>query len=80
MSNYILMLNPQSRALTGDDKIEGSNLISVILLTQNALTPTYQPPHQVMSSIPKEISREIIVVHYNFPNGTGAIDNAVRIN
>jgi len=76
MSNYILMLNPQSRALTGDDKIEGSNLISVVLLTQNTLTPTYQLPHQVMSSIPKEISREIIVVHYNFPNGTGPMDNA----
>jgi dolichol-phosphate mannosyltransferase len=74
MSNYILMLNPQSRALTGDDKIEGSNLISVVLLTQNALIPTYQPPHQVMSSIPTEISREIIVVHYNFPSETGSID------
>jgi len=76
MSNYILMLNPQSRALTGDDKIEGSNLISVVLLTQNALIPTYQLPSQVMSSIPKEISREIIVVHYNFPNGIGSIDKA----
>ena len=70
------MLNPQSRTLTGDDKIEGSNLISVVLLTQNALTPTYQPPHQVMSSVPKEISREIIVVHYNFPNGTSSMDKA----
>jgi len=50
-------------------------LISVILLTQNALTPTYQPPQQVISSIPKEISREIIVVHYKFPNGTGVVDN-----
>jgi dolichol-phosphate mannosyltransferase len=69
------MLNPQSRALTGDEKIEGSNLISVILLTQNSLTPTYQPPHQVLSSIPKEISREIIVVHYNFRNVTSDINN-----
>jgi dolichol-phosphate mannosyltransferase len=75
MSNYIIMLNPQSKSLSGDDKIEGSNLISVILLTQNALTPTYQPPHLVLSSIPKEISREIIVVHYNFPNVTRAINN-----
>ena len=76
MSNYILMLNPQNRALTGDDKIEESNLISVVLLTQNALTPTYQPPQQVMSSIPKEISREIIVVHYNFTYDTGPMDIA----
>jgi dolichol-phosphate mannosyltransferase len=72
------MFNPQSRAVTGDDKIEGSNLISVVLLTQNALTPLYQPPHQVMSSIPREISREIIVVHYNFPDGNDFIDNALE--
>jgi dolichol-phosphate mannosyltransferase len=74
MSNYIIMLDPQSRALTGDDKIEGSSMISVVLLTQNALTPTYQPPQQVMYSIPKEISREIIVVHYKFADGTGVMD------
>jgi dolichol-phosphate mannosyltransferase len=49
-------------------------MISVVLLTQNALTPTYQPPQQVMSSIPKEISREIIVVHYKFPNNIDVID------
>jgi dolichol-phosphate mannosyltransferase len=71
------MLNPQSRALTGDGKLEGSNLISVVLLTQNALTPLYQSPHQVMSSVPKEISSEIIVVHYNFPNGAGFMDNGL---
>ena len=68
MSNYILMSNPQSKALAEDDNTKGSNMISVVLLTQNALTPAYQPPQQVMSSIPKEISREIIVVHYKFPN------------
>jgi len=33
-----------------------------------------------MSSIPKEISREIIVVHYNIPNGTGELDNASESN
>jgi dolichol-phosphate mannosyltransferase len=70
------MLNPQNRALTGNDKIEGSNLISVVLLTQNALIPTYQPPDQVMSSLPKEMSRQIILVHYNLPSGIGAVDNA----
>jgi dolichol-phosphate mannosyltransferase len=57
-------------------KLKGSNLISVVLLTQNALTPRYQLPHQVMSSIPKEISREIILVHYNIPDGTGLMDKA----
>jgi dolichol-phosphate mannosyltransferase len=78
MSNYIFMLNRQNRALTNGDEIEGSNLISVVLLTQNALTPVYQPPHLVMSSIPKEIPREIIVVHYNSANGTGFIDKPVE--
>jgi dolichol-phosphate mannosyltransferase len=72
------MLNPQSRALTDDDNMKGSNLISVVLLTQNALSPAYQPPHQVMSSIPKEISGEIIVVHYKFTNGTGVIDKELE--
>ena len=71
------MLNRQNRALTKGDEIEGSNLISVVLLTQNSLTPIYQPPHQVMSSIPNEIPREIIVVHYNFANGTGFIDKTL---
>jgi dolichol-phosphate mannosyltransferase len=46
----------------------------VVLLTQNALTPAYQPPNQVISSIPKEISREIIVVHYNFADGVDSVD------
>ena len=78
MSNYILMLNHQTRALTNGDETEGSNLISVVLLTQNALAPVYQAPHLVMSSIPKEIPREIIVVHYNFASGTGFIEKALE--
>jgi dolichol-phosphate mannosyltransferase len=69
------MLNPRNRALTGDDKIGGSNMFSVVLLTRNALTPAYQLPQLVLSSIPKEISREIIVVHYKFPNGAVVVDN-----
>jgi dolichol-phosphate mannosyltransferase len=78
MSNYILMLNRQTRALTNSDETEGSNLISVVLLTQNALTPVHQPPHLVMSSIPKEMPREIIVVHYNFAKGTDFIEKALE--
>src|SRR5438093_3291498 len=78
MSNYILMLNRQSKSLTDDDEIKGSNLISVVLLTQNVLIPIYQLPSQVMSSIPREISREIILVHYNFPNGNGSIDKSLE--
>jgi dolichol-phosphate mannosyltransferase len=68
MSNYILMFNPQSRAFAEDEKIKGFNMISVVLLTQNASTPLCQPPDKVMSSLPKEIPREIIVVHYNLTN------------
>jgi dolichol-phosphate mannosyltransferase len=72
------MFNSQSKSFTYDDKIEGSNLISVILLTQNVQLPKYQAPHQVMSAIPKEISREIIVVHYNFRNGSGKTEQALQ--
>jgi hypothetical protein len=50
--------------------LKGSNFISLVLLTQNALSPRYQLAHQLMSSIPKEISREIILVDYNLHNGT----------
>jgi len=62
------MLNPQSRDFTEENKIEGFNMLSVVLLTQNASSPLYQPPHNVMSSIPQKISREIIVVHYKLSN------------
>jgi dolichol-phosphate mannosyltransferase len=68
------MLNPQSKSLPDGGKNEESDKISVILLTQNALTPVYQPPKQVISSIPREISREIIVVHYNFADGIDSAD------
>jgi dolichol-phosphate mannosyltransferase len=68
------MLNPQSKSLSGGGKIEESKIISVVLLTQNALTAAYQPPEQVISSIPKEIPREIIVVHYNFADGIDSVD------
>jgi dolichol-phosphate mannosyltransferase len=69
------VFNAESKSLSDDRKFEGSKFISVVLLTQNTLTPTCQPPHQVMSSIPQAISREIIVVHYNLPSGTPTTDN-----
>jgi dolichol-phosphate mannosyltransferase len=68
------MVNQQSKSLTDDDEMKGSNLVSIVLLTQNARIPTYQFPNQVMSSIPKEISREIILVHYNFANNSVYMD------
>jgi dolichol-phosphate mannosyltransferase len=69
------MFNAESKSSSDDDKFKRSNFISVVLLTQNTLTPACQPPHQVMSSIPQGISREIIVVHYNLPSGIPTTDN-----
>ena len=72
------MLNPESNALTDEYDTKGSNKISVVLLTQNPLKPKFQPPHQVMSSIPREISMEIIVVHYNDKKRSGDFDQALE--
>jgi len=71
------MLDPQSKSLPDAGGIEERNKISVVLLTQNALKPAYQPANQVISSIPKEISREIIVVHYNFADGIDSVDKTL---
>ena len=72
------MLNPESKTLTDDYEIIDSNKISVVLLTQNPLKPMFQPPHKVMSSIPRELSKEIIVVHYNSRKRTGDFDQALE--
>jgi dolichol-phosphate mannosyltransferase len=72
------MLNPKSRALSDDYENKKSNKISVVLLTQNPLKPMFQHPHQVMSSIPQELSKEIIVVHYNTRNRAGDFDQALE--
>src|SRR6476659_8032681 len=68
------MLNGQSNSLIEDDEMKDSNLVSIILLTQNAQIPTYQSPDQVMPLIPKEISGEIILVNYNFLNNSANTD------
>ncbi|HTH22457.1 MAG TPA: hypothetical protein VL854_09595, partial [Nitrososphaeraceae archaeon] len=68
------MLNGQSNSLIIDDEMKGSNLVSIILLTQNAQIPTYHLPNHVMSLIPKEIPREVILVHYNFADNCAYID------
>jgi dolichol-phosphate mannosyltransferase len=72
------MLNPKSKALSDDYGTKKSNKISVVLLTQNPLKPMLQHPHQVMSSIPRELSKEIIVVHYNSRKRTGDFDQALE--
>ncbi|HXW12225.1 MAG TPA: GtrA family protein [Nitrososphaeraceae archaeon] len=72
------MLNPESKALTDDCDSKKSNKISVVLLTQDPLKPMFQSPHKVMSSIPRELSKEIIVVHYKSRNRTGDFDEALE--
>jgi len=68
------MLNGQSNSLIIDDEMKGSNLVSIILLTQNAQIPTYHLPNHVMSLIPKEIPREVILVHYNILDNSAYTD------
>ncbi len=72
------MLNPESKTLTDDYETKKSNKISVVLLTRNPLKPMFHAPHQVMSSIPREISKEVIVVHYNSRKQTGDFDQALE--
>ena len=72
------MLNPESKTLTDDYESKKSNKISVVLLTQDPLKPMFQSPHKVMSSIPRELSKEIIVVHYNSRKGTSDFDEALE--
>ena len=72
------MLNSASKTLSDDYETKKSNKISVVLLTQNPLKPMFQPPHKVMSSIPRELSKEIIVVHYNSRKRTGDFDQALE--
>jgi dolichol-phosphate mannosyltransferase len=71
------MLNSASKTLT-DDYETKSKKISVVLLTQNPLKPMFQAPHKVMSSIPRELSKGIIVVHYNSRKRTGDFDQALE--
>ena len=68
------MLNPESETLSDDYETKKSNKISVVLLTQNPLKPMFQSPHKVMSSIPRELSMEVIVVHYNIKYRRGDFD------
>ena len=72
------MLNPESKSLTDDHETKKSNKISVVLLTQNPLKPMFQPPHKVMSSIPRELSKEMIVVHYDSRRKAGDFDQALE--
>ena len=72
------MLNHESKILTDDNKLKDSNKISVVLLTQNRVKPMFQHPSQVMLAIPRELSKEIIVVHYNGRKHADDFDQALE--
>jgi dolichol-phosphate mannosyltransferase len=72
------MLSGQSNTITVDKEIKGSNLVSIILLTQNAQIPTYHLPNQVMLLIPKGTPREVILVHYNIRGNSAYTDKKAR--
>jgi dolichol-phosphate mannosyltransferase len=74
------MYNPQSKSVSDGNKIEASHIISIVLLTQNLMTPAYQRPERVISSIPKEIPKEVIVVHYNFTDFNDSVDKSSLYN
>jgi len=79
-SSYITMLNPNSHNLTREIEtgMKNPNNISVVLLTQNAVKPMFQAPHQVLLAVPKGIFRELIVVHYNTGRRIGDFDKAIE--
>ncbi len=59
------MLNSDNKAVLGNNQIPRSCRVSVILPTLSAGAPKYQLPQHVRAMIPKDITNEIIVVHYN---------------
>jgi dolichol-phosphate mannosyltransferase len=58
------MLNLQDSNLTGNNQILGSPTLSIILPTQYD-KPVYQSPADIKKIIPKGITFEIIVAHYD---------------
>jgi len=51
--------------LINDKRVSDTCSISIILSTKDPANPAYQTPSKVQRLIPKDISHEIIVVHYN---------------
>ena len=58
------MLNLQDNNVTGNSQIFGSPTLSIILPTQHD-NPAYQSPEDIKKIIPKGITFEIIVAHYD---------------
>jgi dolichol-phosphate mannosyltransferase len=60
-----LMLNSDNKWTPANNHNPGSCRVSIILLTQNAVTPVCQSPKRLKAIISEQISNEIIVVHYD---------------
>ena len=58
------MLNLQDNNVSGNNQILGSPTLSIILPTQHD-KPVYQSPADIKKIIPKGITFEIVVVHYD---------------
>src|SRR4249919_3651222 len=83
MSIYVLMINSDKKWMSGHDQVPKSCTVSIILSTENNVAPAYLHPQAIRALIPKEISSEIIIVHYNHCNGEGSdkgLDAAPRNN
>ena len=62
------MINSDKQRKSAHDQVPKSCTVSIILSTQNGVAPVYLHPYRVRALIPKEISSEIIIIHYNQPN------------
>ena len=68
------MLNLQDNNIIGNNQILGSPILSIILPTQYD-KPVYQSPADIKKIIPKGITFEIIVAHYNTDTGRNTSDS-----
>lgn len=73
------MLNLQDSNLTGNNQILGSPTLSIILPTQYD-KPVYQSPEDIKKIIPKGITFEIIVAHYDIDRETASDVFLVPVN
>ena len=62
--DYNLTLDTHKRVST-QGQVPDTSTISVILSTRNDGPPTYHHAQHIESIISKDISKEIIIVHYN---------------
>jgi len=71
------MEHSHNGGLTESNQVPRPCSISIILSTQNAMAPMHQLPQHIKNLIPKGISSEIILVHYNQPISDTTTDACV---